>query len=290
MPQQVLRTLILILLSVTATAQELTLYVLPAPKPINWHSPRSLLFSYINNAIVTNKYSRGQKHAIGHVMVELKYKERYALVGTTATSNRYMMHKVMHRGWGLGILFATINGKLEGTDINLPQLKERTMSGEMAYIRYKINYKTFDRLWEYLQDYKARGYDKYYNGENNPRAGKGAGCSAFAHSFLEVGGLQYLVNDSNWKIDIPVQEGLIGNPLADRRVSIFKLLTRGRWANEHCKHRHLYYYEPTKMYNGILYYPIGTDTMIRRDSISRAKGLVVDAVNIPTPEEPIWKD
>lgn len=289
MPLQVLRTLIFLLLSVTATAQELTLYVLPAPKPINWHSPRSLVFSYINNAIVANKYGKGQKHAIGHVMVELKYNERYALVGTTATSNRYMMHKVMHRGWGLGILFATINGKLEEADINQPQLQERTASGEMAYVRYKINAIMFERLWTYLQEYKARGYDKYYNGENNPRAGKGAGCTAFGHSFLEVGGLQYLLNDSNWKVNVRVQDGLIGRPIADRRVSIFKLMMRGRWAKEKHRHRHLQYYEPTLMYNDILS-KMNNNTIGTKDSIGKAKGIVIDASLLLPPDESIWKD
>lgn len=289
MPQQVLRTLILLLLSVTATAQELTLYVLPAPKPINWQSPRSLVFSYINNAIIANKYGRGQKHAIGHVMVELKYKDRYALVGTTATSNRYMMHKVMHRGWGLGILFATINGKLEEADINQPQLQERTASGEMVYIRYKVNNLTFERLWAYLQEYKARGYDKYYNGENNPRAGKGAGCSAFGHSFLEVGGLQHLLNDSAWKVNVCVQEGLIGQPIADRRVSIFMLMIKTKWAKETKKYRRLQYYEPTMIYKDILS-NMANNSIGTKDSIGKARGIVIDASTLQPPDEPIWQN
>ncbi len=289
MPQQVLRTLIFLLLSVTATAQELTLYVLPAPKPINWQSPRSLVFSYINNAIIANKYGRGQKHAIGHVMVELKYKDRYALVGTTATSNRYMMHKVMHRGWGLGILFATINGKLEEANINQPQLQERTASGEMVYIRYKINAQMFERLWAYLQEYKARGYDKYYNGENNPRAGKGAGCSAFGYSFLEVGGLQYLLNDSAWKVNVRVQEGLIGRPIADRRVSIFKLMIKTRWAKERNKYRRLQYYEPTLIYQDVLNI-LKNNAAGTKDSIGNAKGIIIDAQTLQPPDEPIWQN
>lgn len=289
MPLQGLRILILLLLSVTATAQELTLYVLPAPKPINWHSPRSLVFSYINNAIIANKYGRGQKHAIGHVMVELKYKDHYALVGTTATSNRYMMHKVMHRGWGLGILFATINGKLEEADINQSQLQERTASGEMVYIRYKVNNLTFERLWAYLQEYKARGYDKYYNGENNPRAGKGAGCSAFGHSFLEVGGLQHLLNDSGWKVNVRVQEGLIGRPIADRRVSIFKLMIKTRWAKERNKYRRLQYYEPTLIYQDVLNI-LKNNAAGTKDSIGNAKGIIIDAQTLQPPDEPIWQN
>ncbi len=289
MPQQVLRTLIFLFLSVTATAQELTLYVLPAPKPINWQSPRSLVFSYINNAIIANKYGRGQKHAIGHVMVELKYKDHYALVGTTATSNRYMMHKVMHRGWGLGILFATINGKLEEANINQPQLQERTASGEMVYIRYKINAQMFERLWAYLQEYKARGYDKYYNGENNPRAGKGAGCSAFGYSFLEVGGLQHLLNDNAWKVNVRVQEGLIGRPIADKRVSIFMLMIKTKWAKERNKYRRLQYYEPTLIYQDVLNI-LKNNAAGTKDSIGNAKGIVIDASTLQPPDEPIWQN
>jgi hypothetical protein len=147
----------------------------------------------------------------------------------------------------------------------------------------------FERLWAYLQEYKARGYDKYYNGENNPRAGKGAGCSAFGHSFLEVGGLQHILNDSAWKIDVSVQEGLIGKPIADRRVSIFILMIKARWAKETNKYRRLQYYEPTLMYKDVLS-KMNNNTIGTKDSLGQAKGIVIDASTLQPPDEPIWKD
>ena len=178
----------------SATAQELTIYAMPAPKGVNWKSPRRLILSYIGNILVRSPYKSSEKHPIGHVVVELKDSNRYAMVGTTATSNRFMMHKVMHRGWAAGILFATVDGTLEEDRINLPQIAMRKENGDMAFVKYKVSKENFDRLWEYLQEYKKRGYGKLYNGKNKPRKGEGAGCSSFAYSFLEVGGLNHFID------------------------------------------------------------------------------------------------
>jgi hypothetical protein len=284
---------ILLLLSFSsATAQELTIYIMPAPKGVNWESPRRLILSYIGNLLVSSPYQSSEKHPIGHVVVELKDSNRYALVGTTATSNRFMMHKVMHRGWAAGILFATVDGTLEEEDINLPQLTKRKGNGEIAFVNYKINKAVFERLWKYLQEYKQRGYGKYYNGKNKPREGEGAGCSSFAYSFLEVGGLNHFLDSKPWIIHIAIQESLIGGPETDgRRVSIFTMLVRGRWANiKRNRYRNLDIYEPTFMFNNINYkWLTSPDTgTISRSMYGKAKGLTIDARNIAPPDEPIW--
>jgi hypothetical protein len=282
----------LLLLFASASAQELTIYAMPAPKGVNWKSPRRLVLSYINNILVRSPYNTHEKHPIGHVIVELKDSNRYALIGTTATSNRYMMHKVMHRGWAAGILFANVDGTLEEDSINLPQIAMRKENGDMAFVHYKINTAVFERLWKYLQEYKQRGYGKYYNGKNKPREGAGAGCSSFAYSFLEVGGLNHFLDSKTWLIHLAIQESLIGGPEADgRRVSIFTMLARGRWANiKRNRYRNLDIYEPTFMFNDINYrWLTSSDTgIVSRAIYGKAKGLTIDATHIEPPNEPIW--
>lgn len=274
-----------------SSAQELTIYTMPAPRGVNWKSPRTLVLSYINNAICYSPYKGSKRHPIGHVIIELKDESKYALVGSTATSNRYMIHKIMHRGWGVGLLFATVNGTIEEADVNTPQLAIRTENGDIAFVHYKINREVFDRLWLYLQEYKERGYGKYYNGKNNPRKGAGAGCSAFAYSFIEIGGLDKLLDESRWQVHVAVQEGLIGGPESDdRRVSLFRLFTRGKWANPHRRHRQLSIYEPTFMYKWILneWSKLPDTGKIHRGMHSKAKGIIIDAMDIHPPQEPIW--
>lgn len=275
-------------------AQELTIYLIRSPKGINWKSPRTLAMSYVKNSLVHNKYHKGQKHPIGHVIVELKDSAHYALVGTTAASGSYMMHKVMHRGWAVGVLFATVDGELEEADINEPELALRKQSGEVRFLNYKLSDETFKRLWIYLEEYRQRGYGKYYNGTNEPRKGGGAGCSAFAYSFLEIGGLTHMTDEEHWQVHIPVQEKLIGGPESDdRKTSFIKLFATGKWADtSRHNYRMLHFYEPTKIYEWI---DSTQNSLSEKGSISKArninaKGITIEAIKAPTPIEAIWMD
>lgn len=283
--------LVLLMSYVNVSAQELTIYTLPSPKGINWKSPRRLVLSYIRNAMAPG-HDKQPKHSLGHVIIELKDSNHYALVGSTAMSSSYMTHKVMHRGWAAGVLFATVDGKIEEADINAPELAIRMQTGEMAFIHYKVNQVVFDRLWQYLQEYIDKGYGKYYNGKNDPRSGRGAGCSAFAYSFIEIGGLNGLVDESGWQVHIPIQESLIGGPEADdRRVSILKLFLTGKWANiKRRPYRELNLYEPTYIYKQInRQWASARDTgSLHRVLYGKAHGLYIDATNMPVPNEPVW--
>lgn len=274
-----------------AGAQELTIYTIPSPKGINWESPRKLVFSYIANTLVRSRYGK-EKHPIGHMLVELRDSTRYALVGTTAIPHSGMTKKVIRKGYGLGILFETLSGKLDEKEANLPQIDLRCETGGLAFIRYKISSSVFNRLWQYLEEYKQKGYDKLYNGDNKPREGQGAGCSAFAHSFLEVGGLENILPSVEWSVNVLVPEKLIGRlQLKPKWVQLFKLFFVRRWANsEKQPHRLLSLYDPTFMYNWIIKKCnslTGADT-IQRLVIGKASGISIDCTERMPPEEPIW--
>jgi hypothetical protein len=274
-----------------ACAQELTIYTIPSPKGINWESPRKLIFSYIANTLVRSRYGK-EKHPIGHMLVELRDSTRYALVGTTAIPHSGMTKKVIRKGYGLGILFETITGKLDEKEANLPQIDLRCETGDLAFIRYKISSSVFNRLWQYLEEYKQKGYGKLYNGDNKPREGQGAGCSAFAHSFLEVGGLENILPSAEWSVNVLVPEKLIGGlQLKAKWVQLFKLFFVRRWADPGKQpHRLLSLYDPTFMYNWIIkkYNSLTSADTIQRLVIGKASGISIDCTERMPPEEPIW--
>lgn len=272
-------------------SQEITIYTIPSPKGVNWKSPGTLMFSYISNTFAKSRYGR-EKHPIGHMIVELKDSTRYALCGATNQANSGMTKKVMRKGYGLGILFETISGRLEEKDDNLSQVMQRSEAGDIAFVTFKINQLVFDRLWQYLQEYKQKGYDKLYNGSNKPREGLGAGCSAFAHSFLEVGGLADVLPSNEWAVDIMVPEKLMGgNKKNPKHVQLFKVLFASRWGNpEKQTHRPLFLYEPTLFYNWILkkYNSKNRENFIHTADLKNAKGLFIDCTAMMPKNEPIW--
>ncbi|MBS1774422.1 MAG: hypothetical protein JST82_16310 [Bacteroidetes bacterium] len=277
--------------SFSLQAQELCLYIIPAPKPINWRSPQKLLLSYIKNAVIHSPYAN-RKHPIGHVAVMLKDSTRYAFTGSTVSSFRYLTHKVMHRGWGLGVLFATVDGMLENDSINAPDINCRSLAGDVAFLRFKLNQQTFDRLWEYYSEYQEKGYNRQYNGSVNPRNGGGAGCSAFGMSFIELTGYSSQLPLQDWMINVAIQDNLIGKPLnEEHRANMFSILFTNRWANTSRQKYHvLKMYEPTMMYKWINDNWGKADTVLKAYSVTqnKAKGFFFDLTDISTPTDSIW--
>lgn len=276
----------------TTGAQECTIYTIPSPMGINWKSPSRLLFSYIGNMVCRSRYKK-EKHPIGHMIVELKDSNRHVLVGVSNVHGSGMSGKVLRKGYGLGILFATISGTIEETDKNRPQVAQRCETGDIAFITYRVNRQVFDRLWQYLHEYKAKGYHLNYNGWNKPREGLGAGCSAFAVSFLEVGGLAQELPPGEWTVQVTVPKRLLGGKKTfARSVQFIKLLFARRWAAPHSKDGlDLMLYEPTLLYHWIVKKQKTTlPENVMKTTKGKAPGLIVDCSHLPVPDEPIWRD
>ncbi len=273
------------------TAQSLTIYTIPPPRAINWSSPRKLVMSYLRNSLIHDRYGK-QKHSIGHVLVELKDSTHYALVGTIAASKKYMTKLVVSKGYGLGIFLDTIPGKMQGSEENMPAMLQRCKTGDIAFVKYELSQEVFARLWQYLQEYQEKGYDKLYNGSNQPLNGGGAGCSAFGVSFLEVGGLKDLFPVDDWIIHVHAPEKLIGGPHhPGHHVSPIRLFFRNRWADEkkepYCD---ITYYDPTVMFNQIeLKYKRGFHANnISGMQTGNAFGFLIKCADRPAPTVPIW--
>ena len=274
-----------------APAQQLVLYTMPAPKALNWRSPHTLFMSYLENLLVHTRYPQ-HRHPLGHLIVELHDTSHYALVGTVAESRADLYHSVMKYRYGLGALFSTFKGKIETAPDNFHQLIDRYPHGDVAYIKFLLNEDAFARLWQYLQEYQARGYDKMYNGYNKPREGKGAGCSAFAVSFVELAALLDSTVLKQWMVRVNVQDKLIGGPEGgNKRINTFWMAFTQRWADTARQaYKPLVYYEPTLVYKWIHKEWSKADSSLGYGVQRREKteGIVIDCRNYPSPGGSIW--
>lgn len=274
-------------------AQVVTLYTIPAPRAFHWESPGKLVFSYVSNFFA--KKSRGTKpHVLGHMMVELKDSSRHTIAGVSAAKKSGMTRKVIFQGHGLGILFEKIKGVMDETATNFPEIKQRASTGEIAFLQFRINQPVFDRLWQYYTEYKERGYYHYYNGLNNPLQGEGAGCSAFAFSFLEVAGLLDMVPPEICRIERRAPLSLIEN-LKEHYgpVSLLKLFLSKKWALENDPEARLYTtYEPTWLFNWIHrnHSDIPDNGKVQKTWLDKAPGIFIDCSLMPVPAGPIWKN
>ncbi len=273
-------------------AQTLTIYTIPSPHEMRWESPGKLVFSYLRNFLTRSSYGK-YRHPIGHMMVHLKDSTREVIAGVSAVHHSGMTRKVLFNGYGLGILFEKIKGKLDETTVNLPDIQQRSARGEIAFLKFSVNQAAFELLWSYYSAYKEKGLYKIYNGQNHPIAGEGAGCSAFAFSFLDVAGLQDMIPFEICGIDRAVPFSLIFHPGdAGTKVSLFRLLFSRKWAaGKDPQAFHYRTYEPTWLYEWIRdsHSFIPLTGKVQQSWINRAPGILIDCRDLPVPAGPIWK-
>jgi len=125
---------------------------------------------------------------------------------------------------GLGVLFSEFEGKLKTKESVQNELNHRYKDGSMSFLHFELDTETFFHLKKYLDDYKANGYDRIYNGLNLQRHGKGSGCSAFGLSFLELISAFDFLDNKSWLIDRPIPIKLIGNTEEIKRAAFMKVL------------------------------------------------------------------
>jgi hypothetical protein len=272
-----------------AISQEMTLYVIPPKAHINWKSPQSLFFSYAGSLLAHNKYE--YSHPMGHVIIELRDSSHYAIAGMEARSKSDMAADVYRDGYGLGILFADIPGKLTEGKKNADDIAARCEGGDVTFIKFRLSSEAFLKLWTYLEDYKKYGFDKIYNGENKPREGKGAGCSAFATSFIEIATLLPAGELAKWQVMVNVPEKLIGGPKGNNtRVALYKVMLKRKWADTWHKYRTAVYYEPGLMYKWISAQADKPHTLpiCNKEIRGNAKGVVIDCTRYALQPDPTW--
>ena len=257
------------------TAQSITLYCFAPPHEINWKSPHSLLTSTARNHI-SLKYN-GIIRPLGHIMIELKRDSSYLLTGMVAKHRTDPKKDFFKNKAGLGILFKVIEGRLEETEKVRSELLSRTQSGKVAFITYNITDSAYEYLKLYLESFKARGYDKMYNGNNNPRMGEGSGCSAFAISFLELINALMPEDHKNWTVKVDVPDKLIGGHTG-RKISLLRLFLSFRWARKNEPSTPLVLYDPYLMYKWINTVWQQQDSLNRYTlkQIDKAKGLEIE--------------
>jgi hypothetical protein len=297
--------LVLILAAGQVSAQELTLYTFPPPRDLNWKSPQSLAFcAAVGNRLVVTHLKH--KHTFGHVFIELKGDGYHELTGsTTAPDAPADAEMITKHGHGLGVFFAPLKGALDPKEGLEKELVERYKSGRVAFIRFKLNPTTFERLKTFLREYKERGYNNIYNGTNEPRKGKGAGCSIFGIAFLELAGFLHPVWVREWVRERLIPREFIGGPITGNRVSLKQTLIDSRWAKPSEPHMVLRLYDPELMFKWIreawkmehhkaLHANPNETVSVKpgeasRDKRGNAFGLVYDCRHVLTPTDPIWQ-
>jgi hypothetical protein len=225
-------------------SHELVLFFYPSPG-LNWRNPKALTFTTVRNKLL------GRERGIGHVSVMIRTPTAFTLTGMTQLFGNEGRREVLFGGYGLGILLHNFRGALEDGTKLVPELVKRSHApGKLSYLRVAVNEPITARLFRYLAEYRKNGYERCYGMRNRPLYGEGGGCSAFAASFLETGGVLREEFRREWTRTFNIPRGLIGGPITGQKVSVLEVLRRAdRWAREDEPHEKGFFWDPDLMHS-----------------------------------------
>lgn len=246
------------------------------------------------------------KHTIGHAAVRLdcaatptRAAAKFAGAMTNANDADFR-DMVLTEQVGLGVMFESVAGRLQDDAEIQADLDAAKQSGGMNYVRFGIDADVCQKLVDYAAEYRQRGIDKVYGLAVRPLYGEGAGCSAFAVSFLELGGLLEQRFRDAWSFHVRVPmwtapligspEPLIGgarNPGVKIPVTRVASLTRD-WASPTEEGVDIAGWDPTQMNESIdgyiddaLAHPNGGAKV---ETTGKLRGLLLDRTKVaPSP-------
>lgn len=296
-----------------ALADSLSVLAYTAPTPLDWSTPGSLTRTTIDNSLFGligrwRELGRGEReyeyvaypHAISHLNVELICNgQTKILTGMTSLrpDGEYLKGLALE-GKSLETMVEDVPGGLIPTKKVQEWLPLMTERGYVRQVRWQLHPQACARLEQYFSDYQKLGLEKLYGGLNSrPLEAKGgAGCAAFAVSFLQVAGLYEQSHyDDVWKRNLRLHEKYItrADKLAERGIWSFLLYGYdGSWAKANDPHLKLSFWDPQRIYDWIGDLHQGRVELglahTRFKTGKKSLGVEIDARHIPPPQGPIW--
>lgn len=292
-------------LSEPDSSYELTIFVIPAFRPINWESPESLLRTTVKS-YVESSFNR-KLHPLGHIFIELTDQKGVVLIRTSIVSKNPSDQRklILKDKIGLAMLGASVKGKMESMDGLEKEISRFAKRKSISFIKYKILHPAAERVMEFahqfaLKDSLGKSPSDRYGGADWPRyKGEGSGCSAFGMAALQLTGAK--IDYPEWYIKVKVPYDLIGGEYNNMlKIKFNKILKRKSWyegsGEENVDYYTHFIYDPHKIYTWILDQLSTSDLpegfsacTITASNGRKIKGLSFDATYIKTYEETIFK-
>jgi len=285
--------------SSVAAQNELTIYVIPSKVKYDWSSPSSLYKSYFSN-YKKNMFKK-DRYIMGHAFVELSTPlapSGRILTGMRSVSREEQKNMVVKEHYGLSILGADMQGRLQtSTELDY-EVDKYSRKGQLAFMSFIISDGAAERMVQFYQSYQA-GFDSNgscgarYGGAFWPRyKGEGAGCSAFAVSFLDLAGLLKDEFDE-WLVRINIPKDLIGGPYNNNNeVRLKDIKKYESWAEStdsaYVNYEPFEIFDPTLMYDWIQLEweadSLNNISLIPLQ-LNKARGILIDSRDQPLPDE-----
>jgi hypothetical protein len=206
------------------------LHVIPPPFPLDWSTPRRLLFRTLFNHAIQDQAP------IGHFFIEFEsatpnaFGVKHVLTGMSRLNSNQSTLAVIRESVGLGTFFYDFAGKLDASSKGVSELEWAQKRNRLKTIQVEITDATAQILMDEMQSWIQNGSFKHYGGGHQVRKGQGAGCAEFGVHFLSLA-LGHEAVPAAWVRKVYAPKALTGGHLTGKKVSLFELILKGRqWA------------------------------------------------------------
>ncbi|MBY0415738.1 MAG: hypothetical protein K2Q18_16310 [Bdellovibrionales bacterium] len=193
---------------------QLIIYSVNPPTPINWSTPGKAFKSIFRNSFINEGYLVTEEdidgqvrtykksiktHFIGHMFMELKCAGYPTILTGMSSPGHEEIKGLMIEGKSFTQIISSTKGHFNSAEELQNEIDIRKEKvGNLSYIGVNLNRYSCEELLKYLTEFRACGVDQRYGGlDANPHKGEGAGCSAFAMSFLQRLNIIPMIEDTN---------------------------------------------------------------------------------------------
>lgn len=262
---------------------KLTFLLYKAPNEVNWESPGHLFRSVFWNI------ATAQSNPMSHINVSVQCSNAKSLTsGMTRVFDLRVIRSVFLGNGGLDLLTQQYPGRLLSQKEIFDHLPQALEQNRIQALSFHIHPSTCQRLISYYSEYKSRNYGQIYSGfKQNPFKGEGAGCSAFALSFLKVAGLFEKSFSLAWSRRLNVEEALIHSK---PRTGFWGYLMgyNEAWASSSQNSEELVIYDPELIYHWVITQRQNKNLDFKISNWHQIPELILDRSKSPTPKTDYW--
>lgn len=272
---KMLATLLLLIFSLHTHAKQsyVRVYNFKSPYGVDWSAPRSLVLSALKNKLGLSLGLTKNKRIIGHNAVEISCfppngNEIKKLAGMASQDSTGEALKLLFsQNSGLGVLFHRFKGRLETEDELKGEIKQGLKTGDVNSMTYQTTYKKCQKLLLHFDKWVEKKAYLNYGLNEAPLKYTGAGCSAFAMTFLKDFEIAPKSDYVNWQKTVRINPSLIGphnrvsytssnqnyHPVKKGEgLGILEILLQSQWASSYNKDAvELTFWSPDQAYEWV---------------------------------------
>nr|BDT29531.1 hypothetical protein BHI3_29970 [Bacteriovorax sp. HI3] len=192
-----------VILSKDALEQnQLIIYSVNPPTPIDWSTPKNLFDTIVKNSLLSESYEDDdfdhnfnpikkrvliKSHSVGHMFVQLSCAGYPSILTGMSSPSTEVVSGLMIKGKSFSHFTTAAKGYFNTSQELQEEIDiRRKKVGNLHYMGINLRPGSCEELLKYLSEFKACGLDQRYGGlDANPHKGEGSICSSFAISFLQ---------------------------------------------------------------------------------------------------------